>query len=297
MIDRRRPDRPPRPPMAKRMQRGAYLLPSLFTVANMLLGFYAVVCALRGMELLAMPDPALVEAGIRLFRRAALLVFVAAIVDTFDGLIARVTGTESEFGKEYDSLADVITFGAVPGLLTWLWGLRELHRDAWLLSAFFMICTATRLARFNVQHKVVDKRWFVGLPTPAAAGTICSLLFYAPDREWKSWMIGLVAVSLLLVGLLMVSTFRYRSVKGFDPRKRVSYRVAVPIAALLLVIYYQPYAFFLILAVAYTLSGPLLWLWGQFRGRGRSQPDQPPEIRVEPIEPPPPDDDLPPYRR
>jgi CDP-diacylglycerol--serine O-phosphatidyltransferase len=259
------------------LQRGAYLLPSLFTVANMLLGFYAVVCGLRGQ-----------------FRLAAILVFAAAIVDTFDGLIARVTGTESEFGKEYDSLADVITFGAVPAILTWLWGLSELHRDAWLVPLFFMVCTATRLARFNVQHKVVDKRWFVGLPTPAAAGTICSLLFYAPDREWKSWMIALVAVSLLLVGLLMVSTFRYRSVKGFDPRQRMSYRVAVPIAALFLVIYYQPYAFFLIVAVAYTLSGPLLWLFGQIRGRGRHQPPEgPPEIHVEPVD----RDDMPPLRR
>jgi CDP-diacylglycerol--serine O-phosphatidyltransferase len=250
----------------------------------MLLGFYAVICGLRGQ-----------------FRLAAILVFVAAIVDTFDGLIARVTGTESEFGKEYDSLADVITFGAVPAILTWLWGLSELHRDAWLLSLFFMVCTATRLARFNVQHKVVDKRWFVGLPTPAAAGTICSLLFYAPDREWKSWMIGLVAVALLLVGLLMVSTFRYRSVKGFDPRQRMSYRVAVPIAALLLVIYYQPYAVFLTLAVAYTLSGPLIWLIGQLRGRGRQQQAEgPPEIHVEPVEPVDPrgvDDGLPPIRR
>lgn len=274
-----------RPAVPQRFQRGAYLLPSLFTIANMLLGFYAVVCGLRGQ-----------------FRLAAILVFVAAIVDTFDGLIARVTGTESDFGKEYDSLADVITFGAVPAILTWLWGLSELHRDAWLLPLFFMVCTATRLARFNVQHKVVDKRWFVGLPTPAAAGTICSLLFYAPDREWKSWMIILVSVSLLLVGLLMVSTFRYRSVKGFDPRQRMSYRVAIPIAALLLIIYSEPYAVFLILAVAYTLSGPLLWLIGQIRGRGgRSQPEAVPadiaEIRVEPVERAPAEDDLPPIRR
>jgi CDP-diacylglycerol--serine O-phosphatidyltransferase len=273
----------PRRPVSQRLQRGAYLLPSLFTIGNMLLGFYAVVCGLRGQ-----------------FRLAAILVFVAAIVDTFDGLIARLTNTESDFGKEYDSLADVITFGAVPAILTWLWGLDELHRDAWLLPLFFMVCTATRLARFNVQHKVVDKRWFVGLPTPAAAGTICSLLFYAPDREWKPWIIGLVSVSLLLVGLLMVSTFRYRSVKGFDARQRMSYRVAIPILALLLVIFYQPYAFFLILAIAYTLSGPLLWLFSQIRGRGRHQPEAPPEIHVEPVEPVDPpgvDDDLPPLRR
>jgi CDP-diacylglycerol--serine O-phosphatidyltransferase len=275
-----------RPAVRQQLKRGAYLLPSLFTVANMLLGFYAIVCGLRGQ-----------------FRLAALLVFAAAIVDTFDGLIARMTGTESDFGKEYDSLADVVTFGAVPALLTYLWGLADFHRDAWLLSLFFMVCTATRLARFNVQHKVVDKRWFVGLPTPAAAGTICSMLFWAPDAEWRPWMEALVGISLLIVGLLMVSTFRYRSVKGIDTSRRVSYRVAVPIAAVLLVLYYAPYAFFLTLTMVYALSGPALWLWGRFRRGGPTRlaplsPDISEDARSEilPPPPPPPPDDIP-YRR
>ncbi len=281
--------RPARREMPQRLKRGAYLLPSLFTIANMLLGFYAVVCGLRAMDAVGVERD-------QLFRLAALLVFAAAIVDTFDGLIARLTGTESEFGKEYDSLADVVTFGAVPALLTYLWGLADFHRDAWLLSAFFMVCTATRLARFNVQHKVVDKRWFVGLPTPAAAGTICSMLFWAPDAEWRPWLQGLVAVSLLILGLLMVSTFRYRSVKGADPRQRMSYRVAVPIAAVLLVLYYAPYAFFLTFAVLYALSGPAIWLWGRiFRRGGPPRADLPEETRTEivPPPPPPPHDDIP----
>ncbi|HYN23277.1 MAG TPA: CDP-diacylglycerol--serine O-phosphatidyltransferase, partial [Thermoanaerobaculia bacterium] len=139
-----------RPRLPRSLERGAYLLPSMFTIANMMLGFYAIVCGLQGN-----------------FRLAVGLVLTAALVDTLDGLIARMTGTESEFGKEYDSLADVITFGATPALLTYLWGLADLHRDAWLLPLFYMVCTATRLARFNVQHKIIDKRWFVGLPTPA----------------------------------------------------------------------------------------------------------------------------------
>jgi CDP-diacylglycerol---serine O-phosphatidyltransferase len=265
-----------RPRLPRSLERGAYLLPSMFTIANMMLGFYAIVCGLQG-------D----------FRLAVGLVLAAALVDTLDGLIARMTGTESEFGKEYDSLADVITFGATPALLTYLWGLADLHRDAWLLPLFYMVCTATRLARFNVQHKVIDKRWFVGLPTPAAAATICSLLFYAPDPEWRWWMTGLVGVALLLVGLLMVSNFRYRSVKGLDVRKRVSYRIAVPLAALALVIFYQPYAFFLIVSVAYTLSGPLLWLFSKFRSHSPARPAD----EAAPAEaPPPPPDDLPPYR-
>ncbi len=129
------------------IRRGAYLLPSLFTMGNMVLGFYAIVCGLDGS-----------------FRKGALLVFLAAFLDSIDGRIARMTGTESDFGKEYDSLADVITFGAAPAMLTYLWGLRAFDRDAWLLAVFFMVCTATRLARFNVQTRVVDSRYFVGLP-------------------------------------------------------------------------------------------------------------------------------------
>jgi CDP-diacylglycerol--serine O-phosphatidyltransferase len=254
--------RPPRQ-IPRRLRRGAYLLPSLFTIGNMLLGFYAIVLGLR-----------------QEFRIAALLVFIAAILDTLDGRIARMTGTESEFGKEYDSLADVVTFGAVPALLTYLWGLRPFDRDAWLIPLFYMVCAATRLARFNVQTKVVDSRYFVGLPVPAAAGTICSILFFAPDNssgseELRVWMQVLVATMLLLIGVLMVSTFRYYSFKKFDLRKRWSFRALIPIAAIVLVIYYIPHAFFLTLAALYTLSGPLNWLIGRFRG-GRPEDSVPP---------------------
>ncbi len=252
--------RPPRQ-IHRRLQRGAYLLPSLFTIGNMLLGFYAIVLGLR-----KEPD----------FRLAALLVFIAAFVDTLDGRIARMTGTESEFGKEYDSLADVVTFGAAPALLTYLWGLRPFDRDAWLIPLFYMVCAATRLARFNVQTKVTDSRFFVGLPVPAAAGTICSILFFAPDNRTGSedlrvWMQVLVATALLLIGLLMVSTFRYYSFKKFDLRKRWSFRALIPIAAIVLVIYYIPYAFFLIFTVVYTLSGPVGWLIGRLRGGNRPE--------------------------
>lgn len=274
--------RPPRPPreIPRRLRRGAYLLPSLFTIGNMLLGFYAIVLGLR-----------------QEFRIAALLVFIAAILDTLDGRIARMTGTESEFGKEYDSLADVVTFGAAPALLTYLWGLRPFDRDAWLIPLFYMVCAATRLARFNVQTKVVDSRYFVGLPVPAAAGTICSILFFAPDNHsgdglpaWmrqlvdpealRVWMQVLVATALLLIGVLMVSTFRYYSFKKFDLRQRWSFRALIPIAAIVLVIYYIPHAFFLALAVTYTLSAPLSWLLGRLRGGRPESPESP--------EPPPP---------
>jgi len=279
--------RPPRPPrnIPRRLRRGAYLLPSLFTIGNMLLGFYAIVLGLR-----------------QEFRIAALLVFIAAILDTLDGRIARMTGTESEFGKEYDSLADVVTFGAAPALLTYLWGLRPFDRDAWLIPLFYMVCAATRLARFNVQTKVADSRYFVGLPVPAAAGTICSILFFAPDNHsggedlpvwmqgWvdpevlRVWMQVLVATALLLIGVLMVSTFRYASGKKFDLRKRWSFRALIPFAAIVLVLYYLPYATFLTIAVVYTLSGPLSWLIGRLRGGSRPEnPENPEDIAPPPV--------------
>ena len=261
------PARRPRRAVHPRLQRGAFLLPSLFTIGNMLLGFYAVIRGVVHQD----------------YDGAALAIFAAAILDAMDGRIARMTGTESEFGKEYDSLADVVTFGAAPALLTYFWGLRDLHPDAWLVSLFFMVCAATRLARFNVQHKVVDSRYFVGLPVPAACGSICSILFFQPDPEWRQWMQVLVAVALLLIGILMVSTFRYQSGKKLDLRRPLSYRIAVPLAAVMLVVYYMPRAIFLTLALGYTLSAPLGWLWGQLR-HGGSSPD--PDSTLPPSPPP-----------
>ncbi len=263
------PASPARRRMGQRVRRGAYLLPSLFTIGNMLLGFYAIVCGYRDGD----------------FQKAALLVFAAALLDSLDGRIARLTGTESDFGKEYDSLADVITFGATPALLTYFWGLGDFHPDAWLLSLFYMVCCATRLARFNVQTKIVDARFFVGLPTPAAGGAICSLLFFAPDSQWRVWMQVLVATALLVVGALMVSTFRYPSGKKVDLRKRWSFRALVPIAAVVLTIYFIPRAAFLTLAMLYTLYGPLAYFVGRLRPGG---------ARIDDGAPPPPPAEVPP---
>jgi CDP-diacylglycerol--serine O-phosphatidyltransferase len=239
----------------QRLRRGAYLLPSVFTIGNILMGFYAVVRGHRG-------D----------FQGAALLVFAAAFLDALDGRIARLTGTDSDFGREYDSLADVLTFGAAPALLVYFWGLHELGRAGWLVPLFYLVCTATRLARFNVQARVTDGRAFVGLPAPAAAGGLCSLLFFAPDREWRTWMASLLLLALLLLGGLMVSTFRYRSFKQFDLRQRWSYRAVLSLAAVILVVAYHPPAFFLAVAVIYTASGPLGWLLGRPRGGTQAGP-------------------------
>lgn len=235
------------PPATARRRRGAYLLPSLFTVGNIFLGFFAIVVALAGQ-----------------FQRAGFCILLAAVLDFLDGKIARMTGTESEFGREFDSLADVLTMGMAPALAAWAWGLSELGRVGWLVPLFYVVCTATRLARFNVQTTRTDPRWFVGLPSPAAAGTIASFLLVRPDHTWRSWLIGAMAGGLVAIGALMVSTFRYWSLKSLDFRQRRSYRVALPIAGVVVLLAFWPELFFPGFAVAYALSGPLLWLFGRF---------------------------------
>ncbi len=199
------------------------------------------------------------------FEAAALLIFAAAILDALDGKLARLMATESDFGREFDSLADVLTFGAAPAWLSYHWGLAALGRVGWLVPLFYVVCCAIRLARFNVQVAAVDHRWFVGLPSPAAAATLCSLLFFAPDHEWRSWSEALILVLLVALGGLMVSTFRYNSFKRIDLKRRWSYRAFLPIAALLLVIAYHPTAIFFAMAILYTLSAPTAWLLGRMR--------------------------------
>jgi CDP-diacylglycerol---serine O-phosphatidyltransferase len=242
----------------RRLRRGAYLLPSAFTIGNILLGFYAVVRGYHG-------D----------FQKAALLVLAAGVLDSIDGKVARMTGTESDFGREYDSLADVFTFGAVPALLAFLWGLKDLGDAGWLVALFFLVCTATRLARFNVQTRIVDSRFFVGLPSPAAAGGVISILYFAPDPDWRPWVVAFLMGALLILGSLMVSTFRYRSIKKLDLRQRRSYRALLMIAAVLIVVAYHPPAFFLAASSAYALSGPLGWLLSRISRR--SEPPTPAE--------------------
>ncbi len=247
---RRNRHHPPRK-VRQRLRRGVYLLPSLFTTGNIVMGFYAVVRGFRG-------D----------FATAALIIFIAGVLDGLDGHIARLTHTESDFGREFDSLADLFTFGAAPALLAYLWGLNQHGRIGWLIPLFFLICTAVRLARFNVQTKVVDSRFFVGLPCPAAAGFIASFLFVVPDSEWKGWLEAAMFIALVGIGSLMVSTFRYPSLKKVDLRQRWSYRIVLPWAAGILALAFHPPAFFLSAAVVYTAMGPASWLWGRLRRRG-----------------------------
>lgn len=251
----------------RRMRRGAYVLPSLFTMGNIWLGFYGVVSAYRG-------D----------FVQAAWLVIVAGVLDGLDGRIARMTNTESDFGKEFDSLADVLTFGAAPALMAFMWKLSDpsYGRLGWLIPLYFLLCTTVRLARFNVQTKSVDSRYFVGLPSPAAAGTVTIFFLFENQLTevalWQTIREPLLFGILIVAGSLMVSTFRYPSFKSIDLRRRWSYRSALLLAVPFLVLTLAPALFFQIFVTTYTVWGPGLWLVGRLTRGSEASPTTEPSL-------------------
>lgn len=238
--------------------RSIYLLPNLFTTAGLFAGFYAIIAA-------ANSD----------FVNASIAVFVAAVMDGLDGRIARLTGTSSEFGVQYDSLADLVSFGMAPALVMYHWSLAALKYDGdmvgrigWAAAFLYAACAALRLARFNTQVAVVDKRWFIGLASPAAAGLMMSFVWVFADGNlgWSAGQLRYVALGLTIcAALLMVSRVRFWSFKGAaKPGQRAD---RVPLLALALtpvviaVIVIHPPRALLALGVTYALSGPVLWLW------------------------------------
>jgi CDP-diacylglycerol--serine O-phosphatidyltransferase len=229
----------------RRLRRGIYLLPTCFTVGNLFCGFFSLVEASRGR-----------------YEIAAILIIVAGILDGLDGRIARMTGTTSEFGLQFDSMADVVSFGVAPAFLSYRWALAPFDRIGWLIAFLYVICAATRLARFNIQHAVADKRHFVGLPSPPAAGVLASVAFAFPGPPPNRTVAVSLAVLTAGVALLMVSRLRYRSFKDFDLRNRRSYIAVLPIAAGLVAILTHPKGAMLTIAIVYLLSGPAWYLWG-----------------------------------
>lgn len=235
----RRPQAGRRRPFARRLRRGVYLLPSLLTTANIFCGFVSIVMSFQ-----------------RDFHMAAALIIIAGILDGLDGRIARMTGGTSEFGGEYDSLADVVSFGLAPAFLVHVWGLAPLNRIGWVLSFLFLACGAVRLARFNIQHGASDRRWFVGLPIPMAAAAVagCVLGFEKPVTD--PTMSGVFGAAVLVISLLMVSRIRYRSFKDVDLRSRRPFRSIVLIAVSLGAVALHPPLAIFVFAVAYLASGP-----------------------------------------
>lgn len=167
-----------------------------------------------------------------------------------------MTGGTSEFGGEYDSLADVVSFGLAPAFLVHVWGLGPLNRYGWILAFLFLVCGAIRLARFNIQHGASDRRWFVGLPIPMAAATVAGCVLYFEQKVEDPLLSGAFALLVLIVSSLMVSRLRYRSFKDIDLRSRRPFRSVLLIAATIAVIAMHPQLAILLISLAYTISGP-----------------------------------------
>ncbi|HWS70683.1 MAG TPA: CDP-diacylglycerol--serine O-phosphatidyltransferase, partial [Thermoanaerobaculia bacterium] len=227
---------------------------------NLLFGFLSIINATRGIVAIS-ENRFDLSAGF--FERAAWMLFIAAVFDTFDGLVARGLGATTEFGKEYDSLADVVTFGCAPAVLVYAWGLHVLGNLGAGISFLFLAAVSLRLARFNVMTGKTDYRYFVGLPSPAGALTLASIVAYAPspitsaDRQF-AFVILLVTAA---TAFAMVSPVRYRSQKGLNLQKERSIMHFMFVGLILVLAIYRPKEFFFIVAIAYLASGPLLKLW------------------------------------
>jgi CDP-diacylglycerol--serine O-phosphatidyltransferase len=257
----------------RRFRRGVYLLPSMFTMANMFCGYACVVYAFRGEFITAAP-----------------FIGIAIVLDMLDGRIARMTGTSSAFGVEFDSLADVISFGMAPAMLAFTWGMQPLGRLGWAAGFVFVAAAAMRLARFNIQSASTDKRYFVGLPSPAAAAVPAATVFLLAQPEFFPAGLGdyrpsLAVLAMVLVpALLMVSTIRFRSFKTFDLGSRRNYRTLIIVALGLFAIATYPHLVLVAIAYAYLLAGLLGWAMSRIR-RGRHGPPADAEPQP-PIAPP-----------
>lgn len=242
---------PPRDGALRR--RGIYLLPNLFTTSALFAGFYAIVAAIRGN-----------------FDAAAIAVFVAMLLDGMDGRIARLTNTQSDFGAEYDSLADMISFGAAPALLAYEWLLHEVSKLGFLAAFLYVSCAALRLARFNVQVGSVDRKFFKGLPSPSSAALIAGFVWVGDSYRLHdhALLTALMFVLTVTAAGLMVSNFRYYSFKDLDLRGRVPF---VSVLALVLgfgLISLDPPSVLLLGFLLYAISGPVLTLYQLRRRRG-----------------------------
>lgn len=254
------------------LKRGVYILPNLFTTGSLFAGFYCIVSTMNGN-----------------YNLAAWFILVAAIFDGLDGKVARLTGTTSKFGVEYDSLADLVAFGVAPGVLMYAWALKPFGKLGWLAAFLYVVCGALRLARFNVQVNTVESKRFVGLPIPSAAWMVasCVLIFY---HLGGSGTIKKLSVLLLIYVLayLMVSNHSYYSFKDPELVKRQPFGFLVLAIIIIIVIVAQPEIMLFTLASAYVASGPIGGVLRRFRPRKAEPPvaDNLDEVVDEEIEPP-----------
>lgn len=245
---------------------GIYLLPNLFTTGAMFAGFYAIVISISGH-----------------YTDAAIAVFVAALLDAMDGRVARLTHTQSEFGVQYDSLSDLISFGLAPALVMYNWSLSSLAeygplqaKIGWAAAFIYAVSAALRLARFNTQVAVIDKRYFQGLPSPAAAA-VCMSFVWSMDNFGVSGrtLDAVVPIMAVLVGMLMVSRFRYYSFKSLPMGGRVSFLWILVAVLILVPLFVDPPRVLLLVFGGYLLSGPIITLWGLATRRRRHRRGDP----------------------
>jgi CDP-diacylglycerol--serine O-phosphatidyltransferase len=224
--------------------RGIYLLPNLFTTAGLFAGFYAIIAAIRG-------D----------FENAAIAIFIAMIMDGLDGRIARLTNTQSAFGAEYDSLADMVAFCLAPALVVFQWSLSGLGKLGWMVAFVYAACGALRLARFNTQIGIADKRYFQGLPSPAAAACVAGWVWAGANNDISSAVQTSVAFPLTLIAaLLMVSSFRFHSFKELDLRNKVPFVVLLVLVMGFALVAIDPPLILFAAFSGYALSGPVFTL-------------------------------------
>ncbi|MEO6974200.1 MAG: CDP-diacylglycerol--serine O-phosphatidyltransferase [Rhodoferax sp.] len=236
--------------LMRKRRKGIYILPNLFTLAALFGGFYAVVMAMNGR-----------------FNMAAIGVFFAMVLDSLDGRVARMTNTQSAFGEQMDSLSDMVSFGAAPALIAYEWGLKGLGRWGWVAAFVYCACAALRLARFNVNTSVVDKRYFQGLPSPAAAALVTGFIWImtdlgipGPSVAWPMFALALYA------GLTMVTNVPFYSFKDIHMKKSVPFGVIVLIALGIAIINIHPPTVLFSLFVIYGLSGYVVYGWRKAKG-------------------------------
>ena len=243
-------DRPASGQYVRRRRKGIYILPNLFTVAALFGGFFAIVMAMNGR-----------------FDLAASGVFAAMVLDSLDGRVARMTNTQSAFGEQMDSLSDMVSFGAAPALIAYEWALRPLGRWGWIAAFVYCACAALRLARFNVNTGVVDKRYFQGLPSPAAAALVAGFIWLVTDAEITRTSVAWPMFALsLFAGLTMVTNVPYYSFKDIKLKKSVPFAVIVLIALFIAVVNIDPPTVLFVLFIGYAASGYLIYGWRKAKG-------------------------------
>jgi CDP-diacylglycerol---serine O-phosphatidyltransferase len=229
-------------------RRGIYLLPNLFTTAALFFGFYAIVQAMNNR-----------------FEASAIAIFIAMVLDGLDGRVARLTHTQSEFGAQYDSLSDMVSFGAAPALVMYEWALKDLGKLGWIAAFVYCAGAALRLARFNVNLDVVDKRYFQGIPSPAAAALLAGLVWVFDDLgiDRELWLKSIAWLVTMFAGITMVTNVPFYSFKEINIRRAVPFWVVAVFAASLAIISLKPSVVLFLMVLAYSISGYVLWGLGR----------------------------------